>query len=365
MKGGTSRVSDIAALSARDDVVVYLNGAFVPGSAARVGIMTHAISYGTGVFEGIRGYWNPEQEEVFIFRAREHFERMHQSCRIMCMDLPYAVDDLVEIAVELVRRNHYRENVYLRPFAYKSDEIIGVRLHDLHDHFTMYCVPQGDYVPTTGLRCGVSSWRRVDDNMIPARAKISGAYVNSALAKTEAQRNGFDEAIMLSSEGHVSEGSAENIFLLIGGELFTPPPSENILDGITRRTIMRLAKDELGMPVRERVIDRTELYVAQEILLTGTGAQIAPVIAVDHRPVGAGKIGPVAGKLQRLYADVVRGRHPEYGEWLRPYYASAHAETALAPHPATNGHAGNGHDGHNGHSKNGHTRAPRAATKSR
>lgn len=372
MKGGTSRVSDIAALSARDDVVVYLNGAYVPGSAARVGVMTHAISYGTGVFEGIRGYWSPEQQEVFIFRMREHFERMHQSARIMCIDLPHSVDELVEIAVELVRRNHYRENVYIRPFAYKSDEIIGVRLHDLEDHFTMYCLPMGDYISTAGLRCGVSSWRRVDDNMIPARAKVSGAYVNSALAKTDAQRNGFDEAIMLSSEGHVSEGSAENIFVLTGDELVTPPPSENILDGITRRTIMRLAHDKLGKTVRERVIDRTELYVAQEIFLTGTGAQIAPVIEVDHRPVGTGKIGPVAGTLQHLYADVVRGRHPEYGEWLQPCYAGAPATEALATHPAVTRHAGNGkgHNGHNGHNKNGHsssghTRAASAAPQSR
>lgn len=348
-------MADNAALSQRQDVVVFLNGEYLPGSAARVGIMTHALSYGTGVFEGIRGYWNDELGDVFIFRAREHFERMVQSCRIMRINLPYTVDELVEIAVQLVRRNGYRENVYLRPFAYKSDEIIGVRLHDLTDHFTMYCVPMGDYVNTNGMRCGVSSWRRVDDNMIPARAKVSGAYVNSALAKTEAQQNGFDEAIMLSSEGHVSEGSAENLFALIGNDLVTPPPSENILVGITRDTVIKLAQFELEQVVRERVIDRTELYVAQEVILVGTGAQIAPVVEIDHRPVGTGAIGPFGAKLQRLYGDVVRGRRPEYRHWLLSCYArdgQASATTQPADRPASQpvSHA---HNGHNGHHKDG------------
>ncbi len=208
-----------------------------------------------------------------------------------------------------------------------------MRLHDLTDHFTMYAVSMGDYVPTTGLRCGVSSWRRIDDNMIPARAKISGAYMNSALAKSEAHANGFDEAIMLTAEGHVSEGSAENIFLVMGNELITPPPSENILLGITRETIMQLALRELGRNTRERVIDRTELYVADEIILVGTGAQIAPVVEVDHRPVGTGKVGPVAGELQRIYGDVVRGRRADYMDWCVGVYGGAAATTAApAPH---------------------------------
>ena len=359
-------MSDIAALSQRQDVVVFLNGEYLPGNAARVGVMTHAISYGTGVFEGIRGYWNEEQEEVFLFRLREHFERMHQSCRIMHITLPYTVDQLIEIAVELVRRNGYRENVYVRPFAYKADEIIGVRLNDLHDSFTMYCVPLGDYVSTTGLRCGVSSWRRVDDNMIPARAKVAGAYVNSALAKTEAMQNGFDEAIMLTREGHVSEGSAENLFAVIGNEIVTPPPSENILLGVTRDTVMQLARRELERVVRERVIDRTELYVANEVLLTGTGAQIAPVVEIDHRPVGTGVIGPIGGELQRLYGEVVRGRRAGYDEWLQRCYAGVATRAKAAARAASNGHASA-----NGHSKNGHhangatgtagrARAPRA-----
>jgi branched-chain amino acid aminotransferase len=340
-------------------MVVYLNGEFIPANQAHVGVMTHALSYGTGIFEGIRGYWNPEAQETYIFRVREHFERMHRSARIMNIALPKSPEELTEICAELVRRNGLRENCYIRPFAYKSDEIIGVKLHDLADHFTMYAVPMGDYVSTAGLRCGVSSWRRVDDNMIPARAKISGAYVNSAFAKSEAQRSGFDEAIMLTSEGHVSEGSAENIFLFINNELVTPPPSENILLGITRDTVIELARRELDRAVRERVIDRTELYCADEIFLTGTGAQIAPVVEVDHRPVGSGQVGPIAGAIQRTYAEVVRGQRPEYMSWLTPVFggapapARAQATTREAVPTAASAAAGR-----NGHGKAKKGRAP-------
>jgi branched-chain amino acid aminotransferase len=322
-------VSNPAPLSQRSDMVVFLNGEFIPADQARVGIMSHAFSYGTGCFEGIRGYWNAQAGENYLFRLREHFERLHRSARILSVTLPYSVDRLMEIAVELVRRNDFRENCYLRPCAFKADETIGVKLHGLEDQFSMLAVPMGDYVSTAGLRCGVSSWRRIDDNMIPARGKITGAYVNSAFAKSEAQQNGFDEAIMLTSEGHVSEGSAENIFLLFGNELVTPPPTENILLGITRETVMQLARRELELIVRERVIDRTELYVADEIILTGTGAQLAPVVAVDHRPVGTGEIGPVSRELQRLYGEVVRGMRPEYMGWLTPVFGTA-ATTATA-----------------------------------
>jgi branched-chain amino acid aminotransferase len=325
-------------------MVVYFNGEFIPADEARVGVMTHALSYGTGCFEGIRGYWNADAEEVYIFRPREHFERIHNSCRITSICLKQSVDELTEIARELVRRNNLRENCYIRPFAFKADEIIGVNLEG-PDGFAMYAWPMGEYVSTGGLKCGVSSWRRVDDNMIPARAKISGAYVNSAFAKSEALRNGFDEAIMLTSEGHVSEGSAENIFLVMGNEIVTPPPSENILLGITRETVMQLALRELGRNTRERVIDRTELYVADEIFLTGTGAQIAPVVEVDHRPVGTGKIGPVAGELQRIYNEVVRGKRPEYLDWCVGAYGAkptlARAISAPVAKAATNGN-GNG-----------------------
>jgi len=330
------------ALSQRSDMVVFLNGEYLPADQAHVGVMTHALSYGTGVFEGLRGYWNDEAAETYIFRAREHFERMLRSCRIMNFTLPYTVDELVEISRELVRRNGLRENCYIRPFAYKADEIIGVKLHGLTDHFTMYTVPMGDYVSTTGLRTGVSSWRRVDDNMIPARAKISGAYVNSAFAKTEALQNGFDEAIMLTAEGHVSEGSAENIFLLLNNELVTPSPSENILQGVTRDTVIQLARRELDRITRERQIDRTELYCADEIFFTGTGAQIAPVVEVDHRPIGTGNVGPLAAEIQRLYADVVRGRRAEYMDWCVPVFG----KVARSKTPSAASHLAAAHNGH-------------------
>ncbi len=344
-------------LSRRSDMVVYLNGEFIPADQARVGILTHALSYGTGCFEGIRGYWNADAQETYLFRLREHFERLHRSGRILQIDIPYSVDELTEIAVELVRRNNLRENCYLKPVAYKADEAIGVRLHGLNDHFYMIAQPMGDYVKTDGIRACVSSWRRIDDNMIPARAKVTGAYMNSALAKSEALQNGFDEAIMLTHDGHVSEGSAENIFLLVNNELVTPPPSENILLGITRDTVIKIAPRELDRAVKERVIDRTELYVADEIFLCGTGAQLAPVIEVDHRPIGSGKVGPIAAKVQRLYGEIVRGRKPEYMDWCTPVFAGAKTR-ATAPALAGVAPASTSKNGHNGtHGANGRARS--------
>jgi branched-chain amino acid aminotransferase len=343
-------VANTAPLSQRSDMVVFLNGEFVPAHEARVGVMTHALSYGTGVFEGIRGYYNPEVGETYLFRLREHYERLHRSARVMQIKLPYTVDQLIQMSVELVRRNGFHENCYLKPVAYKTDEVIGVQLHGVHDGFYMLAVPMGDYVKTDGMRCGVSSWRRIDDNMIPARAKVTGAYVNSAFAKSEAKQNGFDEAIMLTSEGHVSEGSAENIFLLLNNELITPPPSENILVGVTRDTIMELARREMDRAVRERVVDRTELYVADEIFLTGTGAQIAPVVEVDHRPIGSGKVGPLAAAMQRIYHEVVRGMRPEYMSWCSAVFGATAATQATTFRPVAAAAGHNGHsNGHNGH----------------
>lgn len=299
-----------------------MDGEFVSAEKGVISVRTHAFAYGTGCFEGIRGYWNEHEQQVYLFRAREHFERLHDSCRILQISLPYSVEQMVEQSCELIRRNDQHQDVYLRPVAYKSERILGVNLHGVSDSYLLTSEPQGNYVDISGLRCGVSSWRRIDDNAMPARAKICGAYVNSAFAKSEAMQNGFDEAIMLTNEGHVSEGSAENIFLLINGELVTPAPSENILLGITRDTIIKLAQRELGIPTRERQIDRTELYTADEIILCGTGAQIAPVVEVDHRPIGTGKIGKLGQQLQQLYFDVVRGRNPAYKEWCTPVYSN-------------------------------------------
>jgi branched-chain amino acid aminotransferase len=302
---------------------LFMNGEFLPVERGVVSVRAHGFAYGTGCFEGIRGYWNEKDRQVYIFRAREHYERLLRSCKVLQISLPYTVDQLIELNIELIRRNEQRHDVYIRPVAYKTDEVIGVKLHGLKDDLIITSEPVGNYIELSGLKCCVSSWRRVDDNAIPARAKITGAYVNSAYAKSEALQNGFDEAIMLTHDGHVSEGSAENIFLVVNGELITPAPSENILLGITRETIMELARRELGMITRERQIDRTELYGADEIFMCGTGAQIAPVIEVDHRPVGTGGLGSVSKALQRIYFDVVRGNSPEYREqWCTPVFAN-------------------------------------------
>jgi len=301
---------------------LFMNGEFVPAERGVISVRTHGFAYGTGCFEGIRGYWNAQDEQIYLFRLKEHYERLLRSCKILQMSLPYTVEQLIEISAELVRRNDQHEDVYLRPVVYKSGETLGVRLHDIADHFIITSEPQGDYVPMAGLRCGISSWRRVDDNALPARAKVTGGYVNAALAKSTALQSGYDEAIMLTHEGNVSEGSAENIFLVENGEFVTPAPTENILLGITRDTVMKLGKRELGYTTRECVVDRTQLYNADEIFLCGTGAQIAPVISVDHRSIGNGKVGPVSKALQELYFDVVRGKLPDYREqWCTPVYA--------------------------------------------
>jgi len=300
---------------------VYLDGEVKRYADAKVGLMTHALQYGTGVFEGIRGYWSPEHEQLFVLKLREHYRRMQNSVKVLKLKIPMNLDQLCETSVELVRRNNFRQDVYIRPFAFKSSEEIGVRLHNLKDSFAIYVTPFGNYVEVDGgIRCMVSSWRRIDDNVAPARAKITGIYVNSALAKTEAMENGFDEAIMLTQGGHVCEGSAENIFMVRDGKVSTPPTSDNILEGLTRLAMIELLRKELDMEVVERSIDRSELYIADEIFLCGTGAQISPVIDVDRRPIGDGQVGPVVSQLQKLYFDIVRGRNNKYRNWLTPVY---------------------------------------------
>jgi branched-chain amino acid aminotransferase len=300
----------------------FLDGRYLPIADARISVMTHAFNYGTGVFEGIRGYWNAAHEQLYVLHLREHFERLHRSCRVMRISLPYTVQQLCDIALEVIRRSGYREDAYLRPVAFKSSELIGVRLHDLQDSFTLFAVPFGTYIDIDrGISCGVSSWRRTDDNAIPARSKITGAYVNAALAKTEAQEAGFDEAIVLNPDGSVSEGSAENLFMLRDGVLTTPLATDNILEGIVRRSVLRIAQD-LQIPVEVRQIDRTELYVADEVFLCGTGAQVSPVTSIDHRPVGDGAIGPVTTRIKDVYFRAVRGEDPAYRAWLTPAYRS-------------------------------------------
>jgi branched-chain amino acid aminotransferase len=308
----------------------YFKGKIVPYSDAKVGVLTHALNYGTAVFGGLRGYWNDEQEQLYIFRPGDHFRRFLNSGKLIDIKLDQTPESLTNLAAELIRKEGYRCDVYIRPLAFKSDEIIGVKLHDLTDEFSMVSFPFGKYVTNDdNAHVTVSSWRRVDDNAIPARGKISGAYANSALIKTDAVRSGFDEAIVLTQDGHISEGSAMNVFMLRDGALITPPVTENILEGITRLTAIELAQKELGLTVIERPIDRTEIYLCQEFFMTGTAAQITAVTRVDHRWIGEGKLGPVTDQLRKLFQEVVRGKNPKYDHWIQPVYVKTPEMTML------------------------------------
>ena len=302
----------------------FFHKKFMPLAEAKIGILTHALHYGTACFDGIRGQWNNEQEQILLFRVKDHYERMHKGCRILKIGLPYSVDELCQLTVELVERSGYREDVYIRPLAYKSSEQIGVKLHDLEDDFFIIVATLPAYLDAEkGVRCCTSSWRRIDDSMIPARGKITGIYVNSALAKTEANKRGFDEAILLTYDGHVSEGSGENIFLVLEGKLVTPPSSDNILMGITRDTVIQLARKELGIQTAERQVDRSELYTAEEAFFTGTAAHVSPILEVDERPVGTGEIGKLTKELQQLYFEVIKGKNAKYLDWCTPAYSKA------------------------------------------
>jgi branched-chain amino acid aminotransferase len=302
-------------------LVCWFNGSWTPLGDAKVGIMTHAFLYGTATFEGIRAYWNEDHGQLYALKMPEHFQRLTNSARIMLMDCGMSVDELVALGTELLRRNGFREDAYMRPTLYKATEAIGVRLHNLESKLNVFAVPFGEYISIDrGISAETVSWRRTNDVSIPSRAKIVGSYVNPAFSKTEAQLNGYDEAIVLTSDGHVSEGSAENLFMVRGGELLTPGVEDDILEGVTRAGMIELAEKELGLTTQVRSIDRSELYVCDELFLCGTGAQISPVTSVDHRPVGNGDIGPITQKLTELYFDAVRGKLPAYRTWVTPIY---------------------------------------------
>lgn len=301
-----------------DDLICYFEGDFVAMKDAKVSIMTHAFMYGTATFEGIRAYWSEEQGKLFGLKVREHVERIRQSCRILLMnDIP-TVDELTRLIIETVRRNGFREDVYIRPSFYKSTKAIGVRLHDLDNELYIITLPFGNYIDTAnGVRLMTSSWRRNADEALPARGKIVGGYVNMAFQKSEAELNGFDEAVVLTAGGHVNESSAANIFVIRDGVALTPPVSDDLLEGVTRKALVELMTNE-GIPTSERSIDRSELYVADEIFVCGTGVQVSPVVEVDHRPVGSGEVGPIARLVRDRYFEAVRGKLPAYRHWLTP-----------------------------------------------
>ena len=295
----------------------YFHKQFVPLSEAKIGVMTNSLHYGTAVFEGIRGNWNSQQQQLYLFRLKEHYERLQNGCGVLKINLPYTTDELCQITVELAEKCGFQEDIYVRPLAYNSTEALGVRLHDLECDFLVFAFPWGRYLDVDKARCGVSSWRYPSE--VP-RAKLTGLYINNALAKTEAIENGFDEAIILTSDGYVSEGSGENIFLVIDGKLVTPASYNVMLMGITRNTVIKLAKAELGIETIERPIERCELYNADECFFTGTAANITPVAEIDRRMIGSGEIGEITKKLQEIYSEVIRGNNPKYLDWCTAAY---------------------------------------------
>ena len=302
----------------------FFEGSYVPIEQAKISVMTHAFLYGTAVFEGVRGNWNDEEEQLYLFRVPEHVQRIRDSAKIMRMELHYSNEEIEEMILEVAKRSNYTEDMYIRPIVYKSSLEIGPRMHNLDDDFLLFTTNFGAYLDLdAGIRCMTSSWRRIDDTMIPARAKVNGLYVNNAMAKTEAMQNGFDEAIMLNHDGHVSEGSGENIVILRHGTLITPPPQDNVLEGITLETALELAQRELNLPVLRRSIDRSELYIADEVFMTGTAAHVTPITEIDRIPIGDGQPGAVSKQIQERYFQMITGRLPEYDDYLTPVFESS------------------------------------------
>ena len=293
---------------------------------AKVGVMTHALHYGTAAFEGIRGNWNSDKNEMVIFRLKEHYERLLRGANILRMNLPYSADELFDITIDLVKSNGYKEDVYIRPLAYKSHELVAnLKLHELDDDITIIVIPFGSYIDNDKpINCQTSSWRRPEDTMMPTGVKLSGLYTTSILAKTEAVSANFDEAILLNFDGTVSEGSGENLFMIKNNEIITPTETDNCLLGITRDSVIEIAQKELGVTVIERKIHRSELYLADEVFLTGTAAHVTSVGSLDNRNIGDGKIGEITKKLQELYFSIVIGndsvkKNSNYSKWLTSF----------------------------------------------
>jgi len=295
----------------------FFEGKIVPINQARVDIRTNALQYGTAVFEGIRSYWNQQVGKNFVFRMEDHYKRFAESAKILMIELKYTIKELSDITIDLLKREGYREDSYIRPYAYNSGLNIGPKLVGNPQDIFIYSIPLGDYLDTSKpISVCTSSWTRISDNSIPPRAKIAGSYVNAALQKTEALLNGFDEAIVLTSDGqHVSEGSAMNIFMVKNDILITPPIVDDILEGITRNSIIEIAASELGLEVIQRSIDRTELYTAHELFFCGTGAQISPIGSVDKRTIGEGSMGKITRELQKLYFKIVKNEVEKYSSW--------------------------------------------------
>jgi branched-chain amino acid aminotransferase len=296
----------------------FFEGQIVPFSEAKVSVGTHALQYGTGAFAGIRGYLDQDGETINVFRLRDHTARLLQSAKLLRAELPYNRDSLAETIVALIEKNAPESDVYIRPFVYKPAVQLTPRLRGIGDELAIYMLSLGDYLDTSrGQKAIVSSWVQIPDNAIPRRGKVSGAYINSAFAKDEAEEKGADEAILLNTTGKVAEGSGCNIFIVRNGTLITSPITSDILEGITRRTFVQFAQDE-GIPVDTREIDRSELYIADEAFFCGTGVQVAPIASVDGRLVGDGEPGEITKRLRDIFFATVRGRSSKYADFITP-----------------------------------------------
>jgi branched-chain amino acid aminotransferase len=301
-------------------MVTYIDGRFVPDEHATVSVRSRALNYGLGCFGGIRGYRADDEREVYVFRLEDHIRRLDLSARMILLRLTVEPERLSEIVLEVLRRNDVHHDVYVRPLVISGSTELSPVLRESDTSLIVYCLPLQRYIDKESIAVCISSWRRVGDNAIPARAKPTGAYLNSALARREAFDNGFDEAILLTQTGTVSEGSAEHVFIVRDGTLVSPPSTEDNLDGITRRTLRTLATEDLGLPFVERPISRTELYAADEMFLCGTGAEVTPVTSVDRRTLGAGRPGPITLRLKKHFEDVVHGRVEHRRAWLTPVW---------------------------------------------
>jgi branched-chain amino acid aminotransferase len=297
---------------------IWLDGRIVKWEDAKIHVLTHALHYGTSIFEGIRAYWTGK--DLLIFRLDDHIDRMFRSAKILGIKVPYTADEVRKAIIETLKANGFREDVYIRPILFVSTPTVTLDVRVLDVSLAVIAFPFGKYLPPEGIRATIVSWRRVSNTMLPVMAKIGGIYVNSVLALVEARSKGFDEAILMDANGYIAEGSGENIFIVRKGKVYTPPTYASILEGITRDTIIKLATDE-GIPVEERPIAREEVYIADEVFLVGTAAEVTPVVEIDGRIIGDGKPGPVTKKLAELYAKVVRGQIEKYLRWVTPVYS--------------------------------------------
>lgn len=299
---------------------VYFNGGIVKEEEASIGIRSKAFNYGLGCFEGIRAYWDEEGRQLYGFRLKAHYERLLNSCKALNINIDHTVDELIAITVELLKKNQFKTTTYIRPVAYKGSDHLYPTLMDDDDRLLVYCHPMGNFAGKESFKVCISSWRRMTDNMIPPRTKPTGGYINSALASLEALQNGFDEAILLTDSGNVCEGPGENLFIVKGGRLLTPPPADNILEGITRDTVMILAREELGLEVVERSLSRVELYGAEEAFFSGTAMEVTPIVEIDRRPVGNGEPGEICRRIKEKFFEITCGKHEAYRHFCTPVY---------------------------------------------